>query len=301
MSESKSENKVLERGEAALAIAQSIHSKCTKLLGLLRADGPIKEELGKKFEPALADIVAVEIAALEPEYGGFRVNAGKCTLNEREISKLVAFVLKDIKSQLAGGRDIRPDEIRQTIEETALLFALHELRHRTQGIGDFATVKVLKAIDGRSRLASFDMQADRDAAVALAATEVGNLQSPEFHEAYQRALFHSIQYFFRIYPANSTRPDKVCRVAALMLMLVRLEIFRAVGCLTMGGPISALSVKFSEDRLGIAVFENSFGQKLLKASDGVSELPTMIANIENGDLEEALERAFRVTLAIGLN
>ncbi|MBX7526627.1 hypothetical protein [Qipengyuania vesicularis] len=302
MSEYDNQAGVAERVIRDLALSQAVAETCSILLDLISTDDAIKAELGRKFEPALSDLVRIEIAPIDEEFGAFSIAEGEVRLNEVEVARLIAYVLDDMKSQLGDNLIcITKDDVRETLEEAVSLFALHELRHRTQGVQEFSTVQLLKAIDGRARIATFDIQADRDAAVALAATKAKSTSSAEFHDAYQRALFYSIQYFFRIYPANAKRPDKVCRVAALMFMLARLEIYRKLGHLQIGGSKTALSVSISGDKRSLAVFENEPEQRLLCASNDVNDLPLFVANIEEGNLDEALGQAFLIVTSIGLN
>lgn len=302
MDDLKQNNIVKDRAATGLDIAEAVKRTCEDLLALFEKNSVIAAELRDKFQPALADLVAFELRPLEAEYGAFKVADGTFSLNEKEVARLISYVLDDMKAQVGRGDHLlSASEIKNTIEEVTTLFALHELRHRTQGVEKFQTVQLLKAIGGRTKISTFDVQADRDAAVALAASKSGDLSSDEFLDHYQRALFYSIQYFFKIYPANASRPDKVCRVAALIFMLVRLEIYRGLRHLCSGSPISALSVEISSDHKSIAVFENDPKHRLLRAANDVADLPRFIENIEEGRLEMALEQAFSIVTAIGIN
>jgi hypothetical protein len=283
-------------------LSDSVFETCRKVLELVLSDPDVGADLAERLEPALDDLIAVEIAPLDKSFGAFRMNAGTLTLNENDAAHLISYVIDDMKEQVsAGTSNIGPSEVRETLEDTLSLFALHELRHRTQGVADYATVQLLKKITGREELAKFDIQADRDAAVALAAARSGGMASEEFLSTYQRALFYSVRYFFKIYPANAERPDKVCRVAALLFMLARLELYQAMGCLVVGSPTTALCVRIGPDNRSIAVFEGDPRNKLLCVANDCCEVGPMIADIEQGRLEDALGRAFTVAVAIGLN
>ena len=301
MEVSFSEVDLQERCLDERAISQAVHAICKKVLGLILTDPKIYLELGEKFEPALSDLIGVEIGPLDIAQGSFRVVDGTLTLNEPDIARLMSYVIDDMKRQVTMGRPgLEPGELREILVATTSLFALHELRHRTQGVEKFSTVQLLKKIDGREQIAKFDIQADRDAAVALAAAHAGEIGTKDFLAHYQRALFYSVEYFFKIYPANVDRPDKICRVAAMLFMLARLEIYRTIGTLSLGSPMTAISVSIAPDHRSIAIFENEPRNKLITASNDVVGLPQFISDIETGRLEEALGSAFAIAISIGL-
>lgn len=283
-------------------LSRAVLDTCRSVLNLVLNDNGVAADLGERFEPALSDLIAVEIAPLHEAFGAFRMKDGRLTLNESDAAELISYVLADLKEQIAQGvSNIGPTEIRETLEDTLALFALHELRHRTQGVADFATVQLLKKITGRNQMAKFDIQADRDAAVALAAARAGGIGNDEFLSIYQKALYYSVEYFFKIYPANAERPDKVCRVAALLFMVARLELYRAIGRLEVASPTTALCVRIGDDRRSIAVFEGDPRNRLLRVASDSCEVANMVSDIEHGRLQNALGRAFSLVVAIGLN
>ena len=302
MKEVSGNTAVSKRVLDARELGDAVLDTCRSVLNLILVNDAVGDELGEAFEPALSDLVAVHIAPLEERFGAFCIDEGIMTLNETDAARLMSYVIADMKEQIERGPGrIGASEIRETLEDTLSLFALHELRHRTQGIADFSTVQLLKRVTGRDQIAKFDIQADRDAAIAFAAARSDGLHSEEFYSSYQKALFYSVRYFFKIYPANAERQDKVCRVAALLFMLARLVLYRTVGSLKVGKPTTALAVRLGTDRRSIAVFEGSPHERLLVAANERGELDSFISDIEHGRLDEALGRAFSVAIAIGLN
>lgn len=278
----------------------SILRACQGVLDLLKTSQDVSNDLGAKFETALKDITNVQIRQLDPADGAFIVDAGVMSLNENDVARLLHYALNDMREQIESGKRIPENEIRSTIEDAISLFALHELRHRTQGIGSFRIVQFLKNMDGREQLGKFDIQADRDAAVALAALRSGSITSQEFLNYYEKALYYSVQYFFKIYPANVDRLDKTCRVAALLFMLVRLQIYISAGSLTVGHPTTTLSVKIATDKRALAIFENDPSQKLLKVANDSCDITNFTENIENGNLDAALTQAYRLAFKLGI-
>jgi hypothetical protein len=295
--------KIRERSLDARILSDSVLRVCNSLLDLMQANAAIGDELAAGFEPALADIAAVEIAEIDATCGSFTVSGGTLTLSENDVARMIAYVLSDMRQQIEdGGPSISESSIQETLQEIVILFALHELRHRTQGVGSYARVQALKEITGPDEIARFDIQADRDAAIALAAYEAGSLESSEFLECYQRALFYSVQYFFKIYPANRDRLDKTCRIAALLLMLARLQIYRAVGSSDYRSATAPLLVNISKDKRAMAVMENGRNRRLIGVSsvNDTNNVPMFIKQIENGDLEQALGTAFVLSVSLGL-
>lgn len=272
-----------------------------QLLEAMLVDRRVADDLDGKFRPALDDIVKVEIRDLPEESGAFTVSDGVMSLNEADVARLFSYAITDMKSQLINsGNQIDAEEIRQTLEDALCLFSLHELRHRTQGVGNYSVVQLLKKIDGREHISKFDIQADRDAALALAATKAHSSDCDDFLEAYQNALYYSVKYFFKIYPANRGRLDKTCRVAALLLMLARLQIYRAGVQNKEIDPTSALHVKISADRTSIAVFENEPFERLLIASNDLVGLPDFVELIETGEIDKAYGESVRLAVRLGL-
>lgn len=301
MKESDSQIDLKRRVLDGRDLGNAVYETCKRVLNLILQDEAVRDDLGAKFASTLDDLLAIEIRQLEPDLGAFNIENGVVYLSEVEVTKLISFVIADIHEQIVEhGVQMSSDDIYQTLNDALALFALHELRHCSQGVEKYATVQTLKGIEGRNQLAKFDIQADRDAAVALAASRAGDLSSDEFYEEYRRALFFSVQYFFRIYPANAERQDKVCRVAALILMLARLELFLTLGRLTVGDPLTSLQVCLGNNQRSIAVLENEPNNRLLAAANDIAELPEFVAAIEQGRLDDALGKAFSLSLAIGL-
>jgi hypothetical protein len=256
-------------------------------------------ELEAKFEPAIRDIISVEIATLATQLGSFSVDNGTLRINEEDVARLFDFVLSDMSAQLAeNDADFSEDDVTTTLEDALGLFALHEVRHRTQGVGSYSTIQLLKKIDGREEITRFDVQADRDAALALAACRTMQAEPSDFLEYYQRALYYSVRYFFKLYPANRDRIDKTCRVAALLLMLARLEVYRTVGRVDQADPTLTLHVKISTDRQSIAVLEGDSASRLIATRTDDPKVATFVRDIEDGNLDKALVQAIHLAVAM---
>lgn len=280
-------------------LSQTVFDTCHALLAVIGADEDDPHALSEGFEAAISDIARVSFETLSTQDGSYRVVDGELQLNEHVIARLLLFVLGDLRREIANGIDVSPDEVRSTLHDVISLFTLHELRHRTQGVELFSTVQRLKNVGNRLAMTRIDVLADRDAALALAAVRSCSLSGQDFLEYYQRALFYSVQYFFKVFPANEDRLDKCCRVASLMLMLARLQSYLTTGSLRDANPTDALHVEISPNYRTIAVYEMAPRDRLIAAND-VEDLPAMIANIQNGRLDAALRNAYSVAAALDL-
>lgn len=283
-------------------LADAALSTCRGLAEAMLSNQGLHKDLSQKFEPILSEMTEIVIAGLEPEAGAFVIEGGTVFLNEAEISRMMSFVIGDMKDAISGASaNISPASVRETLNDIVSLFALHELRHCTQGIGKYSSVKLLKAIGCVDQMVKFDVEADRDAAVALAASRAGCIDSDAFFQKYEEALFYSVNYFFKIYPANGDRLDKTCRVASLLFMLARLQIYRALGRLTNAAPTDTVFVQLSRDKKAIAVYVTDPKDRLLGAANDDRDLHSLIDNIERGRLLEALSNAIRLTISHGFN
>ena len=278
---------------------------CAKLVDLCKGSNAIATELRAKFLAAISDVEHVTIEALAAEHGAFLVDEGWLRVSEEPVAKLLMLVLEDIRGRAADDPDGRyPDEIPELLERVFVDYVLHELRHRTQGIGDYDTVQRLKEVGGARAVAELDVFADRDAAFAYATLHATGDSRVEFLASFQEALFLSSAYFFRVFRPSADRPDQLARAIAVLLMAARLSSKELtdpiVECDDL--PLDApLFVTLSLGKNQLAIYKAEPNKKLLAVAkdsggDGVSEI---VADVGAGDFESALEKS--VTLMGRLN
>jgi len=286
-------------------LEQRAIATCEKLLDLCGASNAIAVELQIKFHAAIADIEHVTIESLTAEHGAFLVDEGWLRISEEPVARLLAFVLEETRGLAATSpRTIFPDEVPELLERVFVDYVLHELRHRTQGVGEYATVGQLKEAAGPMAMAELDIFADRDAAFAYAALYADGDGRAEFLTSFKEALFLSSAYFFRVFPPSADRPDKLARAIAVLLMAARLadrdldEPFVERDDLPLDAPLFAtLSTAKNE----LVIYKAEPSKELLAVAkdcngDAVSEL---VADVRDGDFDSALEKS--VTLLNRLN
>lgn len=285
-----------------MTLSKVVEVTVDRLNQICQSTSPIGSELEARFSEALRGIVTFEIAPLSQSFGAFTVtDEGKLTLNEDDVARLLDFVVSDLQLELSSGKPgISAEDVPDVLHDALCLFTLHEIRHRSQGVGDYKMVQKLKRVEGPEHITKFDVEADRDAALALAACRTSCAGPSEFFEYYQKALYFSVKYFFRLYPANSNRMDKTCRIAALLLMLARLELYMRSGALLDLEAAECIFVKISDDRTKMAVFSRGKTEKLVGISDNGAEVLTFSEQIQAGKLDHALSTAFRLIAGMKL-
>ena len=103
------------------------------------------------------------------------------------------------------------------------LFLLHEVRHSSQGVGNYADVQRIK-IRSETLVGQFDLNADRDAAHGYALLRAIDERASDvetYLKYFSEALFFMGQYCFPAFKIPLSKPHKVTRALGLTLMLVR--------------------------------------------------------------------------------
>src|ERR1044072_1161991 len=133
-----------------LRLEKRAAATCEKLVDLCAASQSIASELQHRFLAAVSDIEHVTIEALTAEHGAFLVDEGWLKISEEAVARLLAFVLAEVRGRAVDDRrTLLPEEVPEIIERVFVDYVLHELRHRTQGVGKYATVGELKEIADR--------------------------------------------------------------------------------------------------------------------------------------------------------
>lgn len=143
-------------------------------------------------------------------------------------------------------------------------------------------------------MAELDAIADRDAAFAYAAVEVGDGDRADFLSAFREALFLSSAYYFRVFPIARDRPDKVARALGVLLMTARLATAKFGPELREEKdlPLDAtLVAHLSTDMSRLAIFRAEPRRRLLAvANDADGELSKLVADMHGGRFDAALAR-----------
>lgn len=268
---------------------------CAKILDLCLGSDAIAAELQDKFHEAVSDVKRVRITALDERRGAFFVDGDLLILNEEPIAKLLAYVLADVEGRAERHSEcMLPDEVPELLERVFVDYILHELRHRTQGLGDHGTVDALKAVAGAKSMADMDVFADRDAAFASASINAEGGSREEFLSSFREALFYSSAYFFKVFPPTPDRPDKLERAIAVLLMAARLaaqDLERPVKE-SADFPLDApIVVSLSTPQNQLAIFKAEPSKRLLGVANDADGVGDLVADIKLGDFDSALERS----------
>ena len=270
---------------------------CAKLVDLCGGSDAIAAELQKKYLAAVADVEHVTIETLATDHGAFLVDEGRLRISEEPIARLLIFALEDIRGRATDDPAERyPDEIPELLERVFVDYILHELRHRTQGIGDYNIVQQLGNAGGKDVIAEFDVVADRDAAFTYAAIHAEGDGRNEFLASFKEALFLSCAYFFPVFRPSIDRPDKIARAIAVLLMAARLSDKALNDPIVEGDALPLDAPLFATLSLGenqLAIYKAEPSKRLLavatdRAGDGVSDL---VAKVCDGDFDSALEKS----------
>jgi hypothetical protein len=271
---------------------------CSRLAAYCRADGPHSCELKGKFYGAVADVERVTIEALAKASGAFVVQDGHLRIAEAPIPRLLNVVVRDLNKRLAeGDPSLEQDEVPRILERVFVQYVLHEVRHRTQGLANLSDVQTLRAIAGAGAMLDYDVQADRDAALASAALYASDESRAAFLAAFREALFFSTQYFFEVFPIPAERPDKIARAMAILFMAARLA-KRDLGQPTVEDdslPLDAtLYVSLSAPTKSMAIHRGEPTRELLGFANDADGVGTLMEQICNGDMGGALSTSIKI-------
>ncbi len=275
-----------------------------RLAELGRADDARACELFDKFQPAISDIDQVRIAPLSDDEGSFVVRDRILYINEDPVARLLHAVTTEFERRSAANDSIPdPAELPTLLESVFTDFLLHELRHRTQGVETYDTVQRLKAVGGNSAMAELDVLADRDAAWAYAAINVGWGNRSEFLASFREALFLSSAYFFKIFPIPSGRHDKIERAIGVLLMAARLANLQFANTVVERSelPLDApISIVLSSTRNSLAIYKGEPSKKLLGVANDADGVVQLVVDVGNGNFDSALVRSVKMMSRLNL-
>jgi hypothetical protein len=281
-----------------LRLEASALAMCRKLVELCRGSDPVAVELRNQFHDAIVDIASVRIQSLNGEHGAFLIDDGILRINEEPVAALFNIIVNDL--QLCGdrnGRLLLPEEVPVLLERILTQYILHELNHRTQGVGVMSSVKQLTKTFGKEAMVEFDLLADRNAAFAFAALHASDSTREQFLENFRQALFFSGNYFFRVFPAPQARPDKIERAIGVLLMAARLaalDLTRPI-CEPTDLPYdAALVVKLSTKSSELAIYRGEPMRRLIAFANDESDVKDLISEITEGEYDAALTLAVRI-------
>jgi hypothetical protein len=278
---------------------------CREIITLCNDDDAIACELQDKFHPAVADITRIEHAELSPHEGAFVVQNGTLALNLQPVLSLMHFTMEDIRARILGS-DVAPEprEIMEAQNRVFLVYLLHELRHRTQGIGAYGLVGQLKNVAGRESMAKLDLAADRDAAYAFAAITAGKSDRRAFLEAYKEALFYSGAYYFKVFSLGSGRPDKTARAIGNSLMCARFahndhfdDMTACVGKLPLE---TSLYVELAPSQDRLVLFQGEPSSRVLGIANDGQTVSRLVAAVNDGDFDDALVQSYKLMKGLRL-
>ncbi|HMI19770.1 MAG TPA: hypothetical protein VK533_09515 [Sphingomonas sp.] len=292
----------LDRPPLFSEIEHRLADACRRLVALCSHNSAEGQELQDKFLPAISKINQVVIGPLEANFGAFVAIEDVLYLKEEPVIELFRIVLSDIASQLKAGRTISAAEIPALLERALMDYVLHELRHQSQGVGDYGDFKLAKSIAGRRFMAEMDVQADRDAAFAFSMLYTHGNSRAEFLECFREALFLSSAYYFRIFPPTPSRLDKQERVAAVMLMSARLAVIRDFNELVERPDLpldSPLIAKISTAQSTLAIFQGQPNVRLLGAANDAA-VGLLVRQLDRSQFDDALETSISLADQLGL-
>jgi len=143
------------------------------------------------------------------------------TFNTGHVRSLLDAIMRDVDT---ATERLAPGEIGRLARLAIELLILHEVRHLSQGVGDYGDVQKLKAIS-EMLVGEFDLLADRDAAQAYAllrTLEEGTAKPVDYVRFFAEAIFFMGQYCFPAFKAPLNKPSKVARALGLTLMVARI-------------------------------------------------------------------------------
>ena len=158
----------------------------------------------------------------------YELRDGVMTMNTAHVQNLLEAIVNDVDT---AAYRLKDGEIGRLVRLAVELFILHEVRHTSQGVGDYADVQKLKALSEKL-VGQFDLLADRDAAQAYAllrATEKKKSNYNDYVRHFGEALFFMGQYCFPAFKAPLTKPHKVARALGLTMMLARIALWHELG------------------------------------------------------------------------
>lgn len=189
------------------------------------------------------------------------------------------------------------------------LLILHELRHSSQGVGDYADVQRLKRFDdGASVIGELDLLADCDAARAYAVLrmiEDGEADVRAYLTNLATALLFMGDYCFPAFKMPMSKPPKMRRALGLTLMLARIS--RAMeddSLLTIhAGPVpldTPLMPKVDLEAGQIAIF--AYRNYLTLAAMGIvdpEKLEILCRTLDDGNFDAVVTRAVALLSDLG--
>lgn len=272
---------------------------CRKIVALCSNSGPVAAELQDKFHAAVADIERVSIEALERTEGAFVVEDGVLRIAAAPVSRLLQVVLDDLRSRSG----LASEEFPEFLERVFMDYVLHELRHRTQGVGEYSTIQQLKSLAGRVTVAEVDLFADRDAAFAYAAIFASGPGRAEFLESFREALFLSSAYFYKVFPVSAARPDKIARAIGVLLMAARLAGMDPLADVKENPKLpldTPLYVKLATSHKELAIFQGEPSVRLLGVANDTDGVGALVSDVKQGRFDAALTRAIRIAKKLNL-
>jgi hypothetical protein len=153
---------------------------------------------------------------------------GTMTVNVGHVRNLLEAIIHDVDTAEAR---LEPSDLGRLVRLAIELFILHEVRHHSQGVSDYADVQKLKTIS-EMLVGQFDLFADRDAAHAYAllrAVEERAAKPADYVRYFSEALFFMGQFCFPAFKAPLVKPHKVARALGISLMLARIALAEKEG------------------------------------------------------------------------
>lgn len=274
------------------------------LIALSHSESDCAAEVQDKFYAAVSDIVDIRIEQLPNEAGTFYVSEGVLYLSEVPVAQILLTATEDFERRYGANKStVSAKELPRLLEKVFIDFLLHEIRHRTQGVGAYDAVQNLKAVAGRSAMSELDSNSDRDAAWAYASVEAGWSDRSRFLEKFREALFLSSDYYFRVFPVTASRHDKIERAISVMLMAARLARVNFDEPITERAdlPLDAvLSVVMASNKRALAIYRGEPSKRLLGVANDTDDVSGLVADITAGRYDVALQRSVGIMSRLNL-
>ncbi len=290
---------LLDENTLLRQLEQALLDVCKRLTALCSSGNADAAELQDKFLPAVANIQKVFIGPLDPNMGSFSNESGILLLKEEPVIALMRFVLADIRSKMRDGYHLASAEIPLLLERALADYMLHELRHESQGIGNYQDFRMAREIAGAEVVCDMDVQADRDAAFAYGKVYGGDDSRAGYLDCFREALFLSSSYYFNVFKFVS-RPEKRNRAIAIMMMIARvanIPDFSQVSerpDLPLDAPLFVRTKQSS-----LAIMHGSPAGRLLGAAND-AHVGQLVHQLDRGQYEEALQTSVLIAERFGL-
>lgn len=256
------------------------------------------DELKAKFLESAQEIAACRFEDLKPEDGAFVIEGNVIVFNLQPILAILRAVLADVEEQMEVGRVLDQTEILQLQREALVVYALHEIRHVSQGLTLKESVDKVKHISGSQKVSDFDLQADCDAVFAYAMVRGGEKWSEEYFDYYKRALFFSSQYFFKAFEFSIDRIEKFSRAIGIILMQARFALLE-FGCSGNDLPLDVPIFVNIDQELNMNVFVKCPDERYL-ATVSANDNQDLFVAVQGKAYDEALIEGVKMIRRIGM-